>query len=90
MAAERALRSAAPHHLLDALREVLDGDAWSAREVELYLADYSLTALRPVSTRPDPPEPLPMHGGPTGRAFGAQEPYLEKRGDGRVRAHLPV
>ncbi|MDW8804420.1 PP2C family protein-serine/threonine phosphatase [Streptomyces scabiei] len=90
VAAERALRSAAPHHLLDALRDVLGEDAWSAREVELYLADYSLTALRPVSTRPGPPEPLPTHGGPTGRAFGAQEPYLEKRGDGRVRAHLPV
>ncbi|MGW1672522.1 PP2C family protein-serine/threonine phosphatase [Streptomyces sp. NPDC002324] len=90
VAAERALRAAAPHHLLDALRDVLGEDAWSAREVELYLADYSLTALRPVSTHPDAPEPLPMHGGPTGRAFGSQEPYLEKRGDGRVRAHLPV
>ncbi|MFJ1670334.1 PP2C family protein-serine/threonine phosphatase [Streptomyces bottropensis] len=89
VAAERALRSAAPHHLLDALREVLGEDAWSAREVELYLADYSLTALRQVSTH-DAPERLPMHGGPTGRAFGSQEPYLEKRGDGQVRAHLPV
>ncbi|MGW0841655.1 PP2C family protein-serine/threonine phosphatase [Streptomyces sp. NPDC002787] len=89
VAAERALRSAAPHHLVDAIRDVLSDD-WSARDVQLYLADYSLTTLRPVSTRPDPPEPLPMHDGPTGRAFGAQEPYVEKLGDGRVRAHLPV
>lgn len=90
VAAERALRSAAPHHLVAALRAVLGDDDWSAREVELYLADYSLTALRPVSTGPGEPEPLPMHGGPTGRAFGAQEPYVEKRGGGRVRVHLPV
>ena len=27
-----------------------------------------------------------MHDGPTGRAFGAQEPYVEKRGDGRRAA----
>ncbi|MFF6783576.1 SpoIIE family protein phosphatase [Streptomyces sp. NPDC012510] len=89
VAAGRALRSAAPHHLVDAVRDVL-GDHWSAQDVELHLADYSLTTLRPVSTGPDAPEPLPMHGGPTGRAFGAQEPYVHERGDGRVRAHLPV
>ncbi|MBZ3901304.1 MULTISPECIES: PP2C family protein-serine/threonine phosphatase [Streptomyces] len=89
VAAERALRSAAPHRLVDAFRDVL-GDGFSARDVEFYLADYSLTALRPASTRPDPPDPLPMHDGPAGRAFGAQEPYLERRGDGPVRAHLPV
>ncbi|MFF9774387.1 PP2C family protein-serine/threonine phosphatase [Streptomyces sp. NPDC013978] len=89
VAAERALRSAAPHHLVDALRDVL-ADDWSARDVELYLADYSLTALRPASTRPAPPDSLPMHDGPAGRAFGSQEPYVEKRGDDRVRLHLPV
>lgn len=89
VAAERALRSAAPHHLVDALRDVL-GDDWSARDVELYLADYSLTALRPASTRPDRPDSLPMHDGPAGRVFGAQEPYVEKRADDRVRLHLPV
>lgn len=74
---------------MDVVRDVLHDD-WSARDVELYLADYALLALRPVPARPHPPEPLPMHDGPTGRAFGAQEPYVEKRGDGRVRAHLPV
>ncbi|MEE1760240.1 PP2C family protein-serine/threonine phosphatase [Streptomyces sp. SP18BB07] len=89
VAAERALRSAAPHHLVDALRDVL-ADHWSARDVELYLADYSLTVLRPASTRPDPPDSLPMHDGPAGRAFGAQEPYVEKHGDDQVRLHLPV
>ncbi|WP_060885927.1 PP2C family protein-serine/threonine phosphatase [Streptomyces caniscabiei] len=89
VAAERALRSAAPHHLVDALSDVL-ADDWSARDVELYLADYSLTVLRPASAHPDPPDSLPMHDGPAGRAFGAQEPYVEKRGDDRVRLHLPV
>lgn len=74
---------------MDVVRDVLHDD-WSARDVELYLADYALLALRPMPARPHPPEPLPMHDGPTGRAFGAQEPYVEKRGDGRVRAHLPV
>ncbi|MBD9725146.1 PP2C family protein-serine/threonine phosphatase [Streptomyces caniscabiei] len=88
VAAERALRSAAPPHLVDTLSDVLAD--WSARDVELYLADYSLTVLRPASTRPDPPDSLPMHDGPAGRAFGAQEPYVEKRGDDRVRLHLPV
>ncbi|WP_338900065.1 PP2C family protein-serine/threonine phosphatase [Streptomyces sp. TG1A-60] len=89
VAAARALRSAAPHRLVDALRDVLS-DGWSARDVELYLADYSLTTLQPVATRPNPPQPLPVHDGPAGRAFGSQEPYVEQRGDGRVRAHLPV
>lgn len=73
---------------MDTLSDVLAD--WSARDVELYLADYSLTVLRPASTRPDPPDSLPMHDGPAGRAFGAQEPYVEKRGDDRVRLHLPV
>ncbi|WP_226966590.1 PP2C family protein-serine/threonine phosphatase [Streptomyces phaeolivaceus] len=89
MAAERALRSAAPHHLVDAFRDVL-GAEWSARDVEFYLADYSLTTLRPTSAHPDSPDPLPVHDGPAGRAFGAREPCVERRGEGPVRAYLPV
>ncbi|QFQ95127.1 serine/threonine-protein phosphatase [Streptomyces phaeolivaceus] len=89
VAAERALRSAAPHHLVDAFRDVL-GAEWSARDVEFYLADYSLTTLRPTSAHPDSPDPLPVHDGPAGRAFGAREPCVERRGEGPVRAYLPV
>ncbi|MFH8803348.1 PP2C family protein-serine/threonine phosphatase [Streptomyces sp. NPDC017936] len=87
--AERALRTAAPHELLDTVRGVL-AEQYGADRVELFLADYGLTVLQPVSTSPHAPEPVPAHGSPAGRAFGAQEPFVEPAGEGRVRAHLPV
>jgi hypothetical protein len=93
--AERALRTAAPHQLLDAVRRVLT-DQYAADSVELYLADYGLTVLQPVSVPPHTLQPVSVHNSPAGRAFGAQEPYVEtvsgESGDsgGRVRAHLPV
>jgi serine phosphatase RsbU (regulator of sigma subunit) len=89
VAAGRALRSAAPHRLVDALREVLSRE-YAAEGVELLLADYGLTVLQPVPPVPDPAAARPVHAGPAGRAFGAQEAFVEDRGDGRVRAHLPV
>ncbi|WP_413755657.1 PP2C family protein-serine/threonine phosphatase [Streptomyces sp. MMBL 11-3] len=89
VAAERALRSAAPHQLLDAVREVLCGQ-YAAEEVELFMADYGLTLLQPVSTLPYTLAPLPVHTGPAGRAFGAQEPAFEECPGGSVRVHLPV
>ncbi len=89
VAAERALRSAAPHQLVDAVREVLCDD-YAAQTVHLYLADYSLATLRPVHPGAHPPEPQPTHGSPAGRAFGSQEPFVEKLTDDRVRLHLPV
>ncbi|MFJ3493606.1 PP2C family protein-serine/threonine phosphatase [Streptomyces sp. NPDC086091] len=45
---ERAVRTAAPHELLDALRRAL-AEQYGARAVELFMADYSLTTLQPVS-----------------------------------------
>jgi serine phosphatase RsbU (regulator of sigma subunit) len=93
--AERALRTAAPHQLLDAVRRVLT-DQYAADSVELYLADYGLTVLQPVSVPPHTLQPVSVHNSPAGRAFGAQEPYVEtvsgESGDSgdRVRAHLPV
>ncbi|MFI9169689.1 PP2C family protein-serine/threonine phosphatase [Streptomyces lincolnensis] len=87
--AERALRTAAPHELLDAVRRVL-ADQYAADSVELFLADYGLTVLQPVSVLPHTREPVSVHNSPAGRAFGAQEPFVEAAGDGRVRAHLPV
>ncbi|WP_328498446.1 serine/threonine-protein phosphatase [Streptomyces sp. NBC_00414] len=89
VAAERALRSAAPHQLLDAVREVLCA-RYAAEEVELFMADYGLTLLQPVATLPYTLAPLPVHTGPAGRAFGAQEPVFENCSGGSVRVHLPV
>ncbi|WP_251096280.1 PP2C family protein-serine/threonine phosphatase [Streptomyces sp. Caat 7-52] len=87
--AERALRTAAPHELLDAVRRVL-AEQYAARAAELLMADYGLTVLQAVSPLPHSPEPLPVHGSTPGRAFGAQEPLVEPDRDGLVRVHLPV
>ncbi|MFD5134352.1 PP2C family protein-serine/threonine phosphatase [Streptomyces olindensis] len=89
VAAERALRTAAPHQLLDAVRRVLT-DQYAADSVELFLADYGLTVLQPVSVLPHTLQPVPVHNSPAGRAFGAQEPYVETLPGDLVRAHLPV
>ncbi|MFD5080486.1 PP2C family protein-serine/threonine phosphatase [Streptomyces sp. NPDC058371] len=89
VAAERALRTAAPHQLLDAVSPVLCGD-YAAETVELLMADYGLTVLQPVSELPHTLEAVPVHSSPAGRAFGAQEPFVEERTGGRVCAHLPV
>jgi hypothetical protein len=87
--AERALRTAAPHELLDAVRRVLV-EEYAARSVELYLADYGLTVLQPVSVLPYTAEPVSVHNSAAGRAFGAQEPFLEVAHGGSARVHLPV
>ncbi|MEU0170542.1 PP2C family protein-serine/threonine phosphatase [Streptomyces iakyrus] len=89
VAAERALRTAAPHQLLDAVRRVLT-DQYAADSVELFLADYGLTVLQPVSVLPHTLQPVSVHNSPAGRAFGAQEPYLEVPSGDLARAHLPV
>ncbi|WP_308121999.1 PP2C family protein-serine/threonine phosphatase [Streptomyces sp. TRM70350] len=89
VAAERALRTAAPHELLDAVRRVL-AEQYTAESVELYLADYGLRVLQPVSVPPHTLEPVSVHTSPAGRAFGAQEPFVEDVRDGVVCAHLPV
>ncbi|GGQ71830.1 PP2C family protein-serine/threonine phosphatase [Streptomyces flaveolus] len=87
--AERALRRAAPHELLDAIRAVLI-DQYGAEDVELFMADYGLTVLQPVSVLPHTMEPVSVHNSPAGRAFGSQRPYCEETRDGRARLHLPV
>lgn len=89
VAAERALRTAAPHQLLDAVRRVLT-DQYAADSVELYLADYGLTVLQPVSVLPHTLQPVSVANSPAGRAFGAQEPYVETQPGDLVRVHLPV
>ncbi|MFF7550010.1 PP2C family protein-serine/threonine phosphatase [Streptomyces canus] len=89
LAAERALRTAAPHELLDAIRAVLI-EQYGAEDVELFMADYSLTVLQPVSALPYTLEPVSVHNSPAGRAFGSQQPYREEGRNGRTRLHLPV
>ncbi|MEU9556397.1 PP2C family protein-serine/threonine phosphatase [Streptomyces fumanus] len=89
MAVERALRTAAPHELLDAVRRVL-AEQYAAKSVELFMADYGLTVLQPVSVLPHTLEPVSVHNSPAGRAFGAQRPFTERAPDGTVRLHLPV
>ncbi|MFG3200417.1 PP2C family protein-serine/threonine phosphatase [Streptomyces sp. NPDC048192] len=86
-AAERALRTAAPHALLDAVRVVLI-EQYGAEDVELFMADYGLTVLQPLSS--PALRPLSVHNSPAGRAFGSQKPYCEEGRDGRPRLHLPV
>ncbi|MFJ1807994.1 MULTISPECIES: PP2C family protein-serine/threonine phosphatase [unclassified Streptomyces] len=89
VAVGRALRSAAPHQLPDALRRVLRTH-YAAEAVEFLLADYGLTVLLPVPPAPSGSEPVPAQGSAPGRAFGSQQPYVEEPAAGRVRAHLPV
>ncbi|GAB1332325.1 PP2C family protein-serine/threonine phosphatase [Streptomyces sennicomposti] len=83
------MRTAAPHELLDAVRRVLV-EEYGAESVELFLADYGLTVLQPVSVLPLTAEPLSVHNSVEGRAFGAQEPVVEPAAGGCVRVHLPV
>ncbi|WP_369373005.1 PP2C family protein-serine/threonine phosphatase [Streptomyces sp. cg36] len=89
VSAERALRTAAPHELLDAVRRVLI-EQYAADSVELFMADYGLTVLQPVSVLPHTLEPVSAHSSPAGRAFGAQEPFVEGADGGPLRVHLPV
>ncbi|WP_234532016.1 PP2C family protein-serine/threonine phosphatase [Streptomyces shenzhenensis] len=87
--AEHALRTAAPHELLDAVRVVLS-ERYDVKDVELFMADYGLTVLQPVSGAAHDLASVPVHGSPAGRAFGSQVPYRED-GRGRpARVHLPV
>ncbi|MEU0257565.1 phosphatase, partial [Streptomyces sp. NPDC006184] len=60
VAAVRALRTAAPHELLDAARRVLV-EQYAAEAVELFMADYGLTVLQPVSVLPHTLEPVSVH-----------------------------
>ncbi|MBT2471820.1 serine/threonine-protein phosphatase [Streptomyces sp. ISL-66] len=89
-AAERALRTAAPHELLDAVRHVLMKH-YQATSVDLLMADYAMTILQPVAALPHTAEPVSVHNSAPGRAFGAQEAYIRTSSHPpTVTAHLPV
>ncbi|MEW2391921.1 PP2C family protein-serine/threonine phosphatase [Streptomyces venezuelae] len=90
MAVERALRTSAPHALLDTVRNALIG-RYTACSVDLLMADYAMTILQPVDALPHTAAPVAINGSPEGRAFGAQEPHIETGADGEpVTVHLPV
>jgi serine phosphatase RsbU (regulator of sigma subunit) len=88
-AAERALRDAAPHRLVEALRLALT-TLYGAESVELLLVDYGLTVLQPVCGAPRPAAGVALHNTAAGRAFGSQQAFAEDAPDGRARLHLPV
>ncbi|MGQ4511262.1 SpoIIE family protein phosphatase [Streptomyces sp. DW26H14] len=85
---ESAVRAAAPHALVDVVRDALAA-GYGASAVRLHLADYGLTVLRPVGEPTD--EPLSLDNSWEGRAFGSQEPLEQRpRHGGGVDHHLPV
>ncbi|OEJ23234.1 phosphatase [Streptomyces agglomeratus] len=86
---ERALQSAAPHQLLDTLRDLL-ARHWGADPVELLLADYGMTVLQPVSIPPYTGKPISAFTGELGRLFGSQETTVREVAPGRVEALVPV
>ncbi|WP_299531530.1 PP2C family protein-serine/threonine phosphatase [uncultured Streptomyces sp.] len=90
LAVERALRTAAPHALVDAVRAAL-AEHYGATDIELLMADYSLTVLQPVDAPQRPAGPLPVAGSPEGRAFDSQKLYERPAPDGdSVALYLPV
>lgn len=92
---ERALRSADPEALPEAVRDTLltmgvDG-------VEVHLADYGLRVLSPVgaleAAGPVPIHaggPVPIHASVEGKAFATQQPQYQRRGDGSTSVTVPV
>ncbi|OKK16337.1 phosphatase [Streptomyces sp. CB00455] len=90
LAVERALRTAAPHDLLHAVRAALMAH-YDALAVDLLMADYSLSVLQQVTALPHTAEPLPVQTTPEGRAFGSQEPYGQYSAQNNaLDLHLPV
>ncbi|MFE9559061.1 PP2C family protein-serine/threonine phosphatase [Streptomyces sp. NPDC006692] len=89
-AAERALRQAAPHALLQAVQDALT-QHYGAVSVDLLMADYAMTILQPVSALPYTGEPISVYQSSPGRAFGAQQPYVENdERTGQSTVHLPI
>ncbi|MFD9700112.1 PP2C family protein-serine/threonine phosphatase [Lentzea sp. NPDC059081] len=89
LAVEQALRTAEPHELLTVARAQLR-ELFRADAVDLLLADYALTMLQPVAELPYTTEPIPVNGSTPGQAFGAQQPFVERRPGPSATAHLPV
>ncbi|MDF9810774.1 PP2C family protein-serine/threonine phosphatase [Streptomyces sp. SPB162] len=90
LSVERALRTAAPHALLDAVRSALAAH-YGAHAVDLLMADYSQSALQQVTALPHTAAAVSVHSSAQGRAFGSQEPTEERStDDDMIDLHLPV
>jgi hypothetical protein len=87
---ERALRSADPEALPEALRNVLLTMGVSG--VDVHLADYGLRVLTPVvGPRHGAPLPtLPIHDSVQGRVFASQQEAYQPDGAGTVLVTVPV
>ena len=88
---EGRLRAAAPHELVATARRLLT-DRVGAEEVTLFLADYGLSVLQPVTHLPHTGDPVPAYDGPAGRAFISQAPVVEVSNDltSANLVHLPI
>ena len=84
---ERALRSADPEALPEAVRSVLL--TMGVGDVEVHLADYALRVLTPVAG-PGRAEALKIHGTVEGKAFASQQPQYRRPGDGTTIVTVPV
>ncbi|MFJ8815179.1 PP2C family protein-serine/threonine phosphatase [Amycolatopsis thermoflava] len=86
---DQALRSAAPHELLDVVRDHL-AERFHATAVDLLMADYALTMLQPVSVLPYTSRPVPVERSDAGEAFTSQQAVLRPGAGGAVTVFLPV
>jgi serine phosphatase RsbU (regulator of sigma subunit) len=82
----RALDHARPDATLAALRPLL-GVHLGALQVRLLLANYQLTALRPIQ---DPDDRLVLRGTPAGEAFITQRPVIVAADTSANTVYLPV
>ncbi|WP_119730250.1 PP2C family protein-serine/threonine phosphatase [Thermomonospora amylolytica] len=90
-ALELALWQAQPHAVADAARTAVTA-AFSARNTEIWLADYQVALLIPVTPKHDP---VRIEDCPAGRAFASQRPVPEPFGERFAiesggRLHLPL
>lgn len=84
---ERALRSADPEALPEAVRAALLGMGIDG--VQVHLADYALRVLAPVGG-PAPAGTLPIHASAEGKAFASQLAQFQQQEDGTVIVTVPV
>jgi serine phosphatase RsbU (regulator of sigma subunit) len=84
---ERAVRSADPEALPEAVRAVLLGMGIDG--VEVHLADYALRVLAPVGG-PAPAGTLPIHASVEGKAFASQLAQFQQQDDGSTIVTVPV
>ncbi|MCZ4103745.1 hypothetical protein [Streptomyces sp. H39-C1] len=90
LSVERALRTAAPHALLDVVRSAL-ATHYGAHGVNLLMADYSQSVLQSVTALPHTTAGVSVHASAEGRALGSQQPHKEhKAKGGMTEVHLPV